>query len=183
MAARMMCPAHGPVEGQSCIPGCLEPLQPFVTPPAAFSATCEAAGCGMSLPCPLHAAGAPDAGHRELAAYLAAPRPAASPGAPVGGGALEFPWGTVAIPAGGLTVGRDFGGVCGTQIDTFDNVSRKHARIVLEDGQLSIEDLDSTNGTTINGIATTPGHRQLLCHNDVIDFGNRLRATVTVSRG
>jgi hypothetical protein len=135
----------------------------------------------MPLPCPLHASAA-DAGHRELAAYLAAPRPAVSPGAPVGGGALKFPWGTVTVPAEGLTVGRDFGAVCGTQIDTFDNVSREHARILLEDGQLTIEDLDSTNGTTINGTEAPPGQRQPLCHNDIVGFGNRLRATVTVTR-
>lgn len=184
MAAAMMCPAHGPVTGQACIPGCFEALQPYVATPVGPAATCPAPGCGMPLPCPLHAGSPPDAVQREVTAYRAAsgaPSGAAAlSGQTAVGGVLEFPWGAVAIPPAGLTIGRDFGAECGPQIDTYDNVSRAHARISLEDGQLFVEDVHSTNGTTVNGVVTVPGRPHALGDGDVLGFGNRLRASVRI---
>ena len=39
------------------------------------------------------------------------------------------------------------------------SVSREHARVCVEDGVLYAEDLNSTNGSTLNGIALLPGKR------------------------
>ncbi|SLD26671.1 Uncharacterized conserved protein, contains FHA domain [Mycobacteroides abscessus subsp. massiliense] len=180
MAATMMCPAHGPVNGDVCsTPGCFEVLRPHTEAPE----TCPAPGCGMELPCPLHPSGSQNGGGgvaREAAAYLAAgsvnvrPQPAA-----VAEVRLEFPWGAIIVPGDGLIVGRDHGESCGTQIDAYDNVSRRHARVSVEAGSVFVEDLDSTNGTTVNGARIAPRLRTPVAVGDVLGFGNRLHATIS----
>jgi diguanylate cyclase (GGDEF)-like protein len=50
-----------------------------------------------------------------------------------------------------------------------DGVSRRHARIVLVDGQLGIEDLESANGTLVNG---EPVRRAILRDGDKIQVGS-----------
>ena len=50
---------------------------------------------------------------------------------------------------GATTVGRDPG--CDATIDA-ESVSRRHARIVLAGSVITVEDLGSKNGTTINGV-------------------------------
>ncbi|EHB48668.1 Forkhead-associated protein [Mycolicibacterium rhodesiae JS60] len=137
----------------------------------------------MELPCPLHP-GAPNNNggdvSRDAAAYLAAgavgPRPQPTAEAAV---RLLFPWGPAIVPTDGLIVGRDHGQSCGTQIDGYDNVSRRHARISLEAGSVFVEDLDSTNGTTVNGAHIAPRHRTAVALGDILGFGNRLQVTVT----
>jgi hypothetical protein len=54
----------------------------------------------------------------------------------------------------GLVIGRDF--ECDGVL-FHSTVSRRHARLVLADNILKIEDLGSTNGTTVDGIAVAPG--------------------------
>jgi hypothetical protein len=49
--------------------------------------------------------------------------------------------------------------------------SRQHAVISYEDGLLSIEDLNSTNGTFVNRTRVHPGQRRPLAVNDVIQIG------------
>ena len=60
-------------------------------------------------------------------------------------------------------------------LDTDDpeaKVSRRHARITLNNGQYFVEDLGSTNGTFINrGKRLPPGQRQALCDGDEIIVG------------
>ena len=60
-------------------------------------------------------------------------------------------------------------------LDTDDpeaKVSRRHARITVNNGQYFLEDLGSTNGTFINrGKRLTPGQRQALCDGDEIIVG------------
>jgi hypothetical protein len=60
-------------------------------------------------------------------------------------------------------------------LDTDDpeaKVSRRHARITLNNGQYFLEDLGSTNGTFINrGKRLPPGQRQVLCDGDEIIVG------------
>jgi hypothetical protein len=178
MASMMMCPAHGLVSGETCVPGCFEPLQPYIAHAAPASETCTAIGCGMPLPCPLHPAGDRDAGQREIAAHLVQPGPHGSAAAEFNGVALDFPWGRVAVPAQGLTVGRDFGEECGSEIEGFDNVSRRHAQITVEDGTAFVQDLDSTNGTTVNGIPTIARRPCPVTDGDLLGFGAHLRVSV-----
>lgn len=52
-------------------------------------------------------------------------------------------------------------------------VSRRHARIFWEDGSFLIEDLNSTNGTFVNGRRLTSKTR--LASGDIIDFGETIR--------
>jgi pSer/pThr/pTyr-binding forkhead associated (FHA) protein len=50
--------------------------------------------------------------------------------------------------------------------------SRQHACIHFEEGQLSIEDLNSSNGTFVNRARIYPGTKKPLNANDVIQIGN-----------
>ncbi|MEO7719494.1 MAG: FHA domain-containing protein [Capsulimonas sp.] len=52
-------------------------------------------------------------------------------------------------------------------------ISRQHARIeVNENGQVSVEDLGSTNGTQINGERMAPGATRVLQNEDTVRFGS-----------
>jgi DNA-binding winged helix-turn-helix (wHTH) protein len=55
---------------------------------------------------------------------------------------------SIEIPAGESTIGRDRG--CAVRIDA-DSVSRHHARLTVTEGEASIEDLGSKNGTWVDG--------------------------------
>ncbi len=48
-------------------------------------------------------------------------------------------------------------------------VSRKHSKIFFEDGKFFVEDLDSRNGTSVNGVET---ERQQLYDGDHIEIGD-----------
>jgi pSer/pThr/pTyr-binding forkhead associated (FHA) protein len=49
--------------------------------------------------------------------------------------------------------------------------SRQHALIVFKDGELTLEDLNSTNGTFVNRLRVHPGQKRPLQINDVIQIG------------
>ena len=49
--------------------------------------------------------------------------------------------------------------------------SRQHALITLEDGKLTIEDLQSTNGTFVNRLRVHPKQKRPLKVNDIIQIG------------
>ena len=67
----------------------------------------------------------------------------------------------------GMVIGRA-AGHC-ELIVSHATVSRRHARLMLAGEALQIEDLGSTNGTSVNGKAARPGTRMPL------QVGNRLR--------
>jgi len=56
---------------------------------------------------------------------------------------------TVQFPETGLLIGRDFS--CDLRL-TDEFVSAKHCRISFENGTFFLEDLGSTNGTSIDGM-------------------------------
>jgi hypothetical protein len=56
-------------------------------------------------------------------------------------------------------------------------VSRNHAQMTLKDGYLYLEDLDSTNGTRINGFQLTANQKYRLRDGDEIEFA-RLRTVI-----
>lgn len=58
-------------------------------------------------------------------------------------------------------------------------VSRRHAKLLHgADGALSVLDLDSTNGTSVNGDALPPGLRRVLKSGDAITLGRWTRITI-----
>ncbi len=65
--------------------------------------------------------------------------------------------------------------------DAQSGVSRWHAAFLYEDTNLSIEDLNSTNGTFINGYHIEPGKIYRLRNGDEIQLG-RLRLIIKVVR-
>jgi hypothetical protein len=72
-------------------------------------------------------------------------------------------------PLTGLSFGVDGPVTLGRSLDcdiavVTPHVSRQHARLLLEDGQLYVEDLDSSNGTIINGRKIE--ERRALHHDD-----------------
>jgi serine/threonine-protein kinase len=56
-------------------------------------------------------------------------------------------------------------------------VSRRHAVLIVENGTLFVADLNSVNGTRINGVELGRDQRSRVRHGDVIEVG-RLRLTV-----
>ena len=60
-----------------------------------------------------------------------------------------------------------------------EQVSRRHFRLLLVSGQVMIEDLGSTNGTSVNGIPLNPGARQPLGDGSRLQTGN-LALTVRI---
>lgn len=51
------------------------------------------------------------------------------------------------------------------------NLSRKHANLHLDGGKITVEDLDSTNGTTVNGNKVEPNVKVPIAQGDVLAFG------------
>jgi adenylate cyclase len=60
----------------------------------------------------------------------------------------------------GVVIGRDLG-QCDVVV-AHSTVSRRHARLLLADGVLQVEDLGSTNGTSVDGEAAPLGKRRTL---------------------
>ena len=50
-------------------------------------------------------------------------------------------------------------------------VSREHVRLIYTGGRLYAEDLNSTNGTTINGRLIPPGEQAAMDNNDELGTG------------
>lgn len=69
------------------------------------------------------------------------------------------------LEEGEVLVGRS--SECGIQV-LVENVSRKHARIFYRNDEYHIEDLDSTNGTYVNGIRVV---KCALRNSDHIEIG------------
>jgi hypothetical protein len=61
-----------------------------------------------------------------------------------------------------------------SRYDPNNAISRRHACIVHEGRKYSIVDLNSTNGTRLNGTSLLPGKKVPLTSGDVIEFGGGL---------
>lgn len=53
-------------------------------------------------------------------------------------------------------------------------VGRRHARVFVQNGQFQIEDLNSTNGTLLNGRRLAPQQPQVLRDGDLIQIGKMM---------
>ncbi len=82
------------------------------------------------------------------------------------------------VPQEGLSVGRDPANQVVLDTDQFPFISAVHARIEVEDDVLYLEDLDSKNGTLLNGKLVE--ERTALRGGDVIQFGREAGATFAV---
>ena len=106
---------------------------------------------------------------RVRSAVVAGATPPAAP-ATTGAARLELASGT---ETGKVVAVRDAVMVLGRGVDadirlTDTGVSRKHAELRLDDGKVTVVDLDSTNGTTVNG---RPIDKALLHDGDRIGLG------------
>ncbi len=95
--------------------------------------------------------------------------------------ALVFPWGQVPI-AGQLGVGRDagFSPISG-QLDAFPTVSRRHAVVGAAQGQWTVRDLGSTNGTYVNGTRLAEGETRAIQNGDQVSFSQGLQVRVEIA--
>ena len=95
--------------------------------------------------------------------------------------ALVFPWGRVPI-AGQLGVGREagFSPISG-QLDAFPTVSRRHAVVGAAQGQWTVRDLGSTNGTYVNGTRLAEGETRAIQNGDQVSFSQGLQVRVEIA--
>jgi pSer/pThr/pTyr-binding forkhead associated (FHA) protein len=61
-------------------------------------------------------------------------------------------------------------------------VSRRHAHVILEDGRVTVEDLGSSNGSTVGGRPLRSGERAEARHGDTLKFGS-VHLAVTLPGG
>ena len=94
--------------------------------------------------------------------------------------ALRFPWGRVPV-AGQLGVGREseFSPISG-QLDSFTTVSRRHAVVGSAQGQWTVRDLGSTNGTYLNGERLAEGETRAISNGDQVGFSRSLQVGVEI---
>jgi DNA-binding winged helix-turn-helix (wHTH) protein len=117
-------------------------------------------------------------GYAFCAEVTCIPSAAASPAS------MELVWRNqcVVLADGEHVAGRDDS--CAIAIDA-DTVSRRHARITVSAGRATAEDLDSTNGTHINGVRISgptqlkPGD-ELSLGSEVLKFRRRVPSAATV---
>ena len=81
-----------------------------------------------------------------------------------------------------MTVGREagFSPISG-QLDAYPTVSRRHAVVGAAQGQWAVRDLDSTNGTYVNGARLGKGETRAIRNGDQIRFSQQLQAQVEIA--
>lgn len=181
--AELICPSCGQPgpEGQTMCPTCIGPLIPAAAmradsgpapPPDRSSSPAPpsppapiAGGKACRDPDCAHAGRVPRAG---CTACGRLPR-------------VRFPWGPTAVVAGTpLVIGRAEDPLAG-HLAEYGNVSRRHAVIRNDDGDLLITDLNSANGTFVNDEAIRPGREFRLHGRDTVRFAAGLTAEIDVS--
>lgn len=91
---------------------------------------------------------------------------------------LELPDDDLAVQREGFIIGRS--AQSSQLLIPDDSVSRRHARIFLSGGRLSIEDLGSANGTAVGGALLQPHEPKTIDKGDAVEVG---AVRLTVSRG
>lgn len=76
----------------------------------------------------------------------------------------------------GDIVGRQGAGA--EQLRKFKTVSRKHIKVYKQDDRWFIEDLDSTNGTYLNGELITPHEKYEIKNGDIINLSSQVALKV-----
>lgn len=102
-------------------------------------------------------------------------------GQPPAACALVFPWGRVPV-AGQLVIGREagFSEISG-RLDAFPTVSRRHAVVSAVQGQWTVRDLGSTNGTYVNGARLAEGETRAIHGGDRVGFSEGLQVQVNIA--
>jgi pSer/pThr/pTyr-binding forkhead associated (FHA) protein len=183
------------VDGGRLTPNMPAPLSPggmvkFGNATLTFSAGAEASAAAPSAPADVTVVvgaapaaiadqtlvGAPDAASAEAAQV---PEEERAPVEPVEAqpqpGAIGYlrPASTsgaeIAVRSGTFTIGRRAGNDIVIATDPY--ISGAHAMIQCDDNGVSITDVGSTNGTTVNGVRLQPNARQLLVDGDEVTFG------------
>jgi hypothetical protein len=99
---------------------------------------------------------------------------------------LLWPWGTEDVRES-LLVGRDPPAppalVAKLSAGGFDNVSRKHAKLIVAEGKVSIVDMGSSNGTFVNGVRLQPNVPVELESGTKLRFASDLEVVVQAVRG
>ena len=149
-------PPPGPPSSSSAPPSV--PAPPSVSAPIADGKACDDPDCA-------HAGRVPRAGSTTCGRL---PR-------------VRFPWGTTPVAAGTpLLIGRAEEPLAG-DLAEYGNVSRRHAVIRNDGGDLLITDLNSANGTFVNDEVIPPGREFRLHGRDTVRFGARLAAEIDLS--
>jgi pSer/pThr/pTyr-binding forkhead associated (FHA) protein len=91
---------------------------------------------------------------------------------------LELPDEDLATRRDGFVIGRS--PQSSELLIADDSVSRRHARVFLRGGRLSIEDLGSANGTNVGGAVLQPHEPSTIDKGDTVEVG---AVRLTVSRG
>jgi hypothetical protein len=176
--ATLICPLHGPQQGGGSMcpqPGCMEFLLPE---PAA--AVCPEPGCGNPLDpdgtCPLHTLGT---GSFGMAAEAAAYGPATTREVTLFRLEFDLGFGPVPVGADEVRIGRaEELGPIAEALKGYDKVSRQHAIVWVEGGDLYVRDLGSTNGTFVNDRRIDQGDRRQLHDGDELRFSSTVRVRV-----
>ena len=94
--------------------------------------------------------------------------------------ALLFPWGRTPV-AEQLGIGREAGfSAISQQLDAYPTVSRQHAVISVVQGQWTVRDLGSTNGTYVNGAQLANGETRTIANGDRVGFSRGLQVQVEI---
>ncbi len=107
--------------------------------------------------------------HRSLGAKDPGRAPIAALGGTISGARLEGPAGVHTLKSATVTVGRKAGNDIVLTGDSF--VSGSHAKLVFENGQYSVIDIGSTNGTRLNGRKLVANISEALASGDTVQFG------------
>ncbi|PRY01621.1 FHA domain-containing protein [Allonocardiopsis opalescens] len=107
------------------------------------------------------------------------PAPHAAPSAPPGRSGLQFPWGMLVVDREPVRIGRESADrALVRELDRYDNVSRQHAVVWRDGARLWVSDMDSSNGTFVNGRRLAAGIPRELNAGDIVRFAADLSAVV-----